>query len=420
MKLLVERYVLKEVAVPFALTILAMIIIMLVQYMVKITDWVVNRGVPLEYVMKLLVLQLPFFFTMVTPAALLLATLLAVNRMSADSEITALKASGIGVARLLPPVVLLGALCTAATAFFNLYLIPHSAQLTEKIKTELLQSSARSLVAAKGFFSLGSGISIYVDDIKGDTMKGVMVARSGGGDKNGPDEIVIFAKEGEITSDTRAMVNYLHLKNGKIYASERDRDIFRYIAFDKFDVKIDFFESDERDIERSSRLQLLGMDALKKRENQIKEELRKLEKSASPADESARIAMQRYRVALRQIGIARHQDLSLPFACLILALWGIPLGIQPPRSSRNQGIVTSIGLTLVYYAFINGGRMAAAGGYISPAVAMWAPDAVVVITGSWFLYRVSRDRPIPLASALGRVSELASGMAARFRGDKVP
>ncbi len=418
MKLLVERYVLKEVAVPFGLTMLAMIIIMLIQRMIKITDWIVNRGAPLEYVMKLMALLLPFFFTLVTPAALLLATLLAVNRMSADGEITALKASGIGISRLLPPVIFLGALCTAATAFLNLYLIPHSTQLTERIKAELLQSSARSLVSAKSFIYAGSGTTIYVDEISDGTLKGIMVSRSGGGDESGPENILIFAEEGEITSHTQDMVNYLHLRNGRIHLAERDTDIFRYITFDDFDLKLELYESEEDDLERGSQFNLMGMKELKKRETQIREKLKELDESSAPGHESAQMAMQRYRVALRQIGIARHQNLSLPFACLILALWGIPLGIGPPRSSRNQGVVTSIGLTLVYYALINGGRMAAARGYVSPAVAMWAPDAIVVITGSWFMYRVSRDRPIPLSSALERMSEFAGRVAGRFGGDK--
>jgi len=418
MKLLVERYVLKEVAAPFALTMSAMIIIMLIQRMIKITDWVVNRGVPLGYVMKLLALLLPFFLTMITPAALLLATLLAVNRMSSDSEITALKASGISVARLLPPVIFLGALCAIATAFLNLYLIPHSARLTERIKTDLLQSSARTLLSAKSFVPVGSGITIYVDDIKGGVLRGVMVAGSRGGGKGGAQDISIFAKKGKITSDTKAMANYLRLEDGGIHVSEANNDIFRYISFDEFDMKIDLFESGGGDIERGSRFVLMGMDALARREGEIKEKLRKLEESTYKGDETARMARQRYRVALREIGVARHQKLSLPFACLILALWGIPLGIQPPRSSRNQGIVTSIGLTLAYYVLVNGGKMAAVRGYLPPPLAVWGPNAIVMITGSWFLFRVSRDRPIPLSSALERVSEFAMRVRSKFGGDK--
>jgi len=120
MKLVLEKYVFKEVATPFALAMLVMVIIMLIQRMIQITEWVVNRGVPLLRVFQMVCLMLPFFLTIVTPVALLLATLLVVNRLSADSEITVMKAVGISIARLLAPVLVLGVLCTVMTAFLSL------------------------------------------------------------------------------------------------------------------------------------------------------------------------------------------------------------------------------------------------------------------------------------------------------------
>jgi len=418
MKLVLQRYVFKEVATPFALAMLAMVIIMLIQRMIQITEWVVNRGVPLLYVFQIIALMLPFFLTIVTPVALLLATLLAINRLSADSEITVMKATGISVARLFTPVLFLGLLSTVGTAFLSLYIIPRAADWSDTLMKNLTRTSARAAVRVKGFVQLGSRMTLYVDAMEDDTLKGVMLARMGSKKRKnveGPETVIALAKEGRITSDPDKLVNYLKLEDGQIQTSDWDGKIFRYIKFDTLNVKIDLENADKKGgVERGTDFELMDISTLGRKKEEYAGRLKEIKAKGSKT-KSDKMAADRYRVALRQIAISIHQKFSLPFACLILALWGIPLGIQPPRTTRNQGVVTGIMLTMVYYVLVSGGKILAVKGVIPTFWALWGPNLVVMLSGLYFLYRVSNDRPLPFAVATAWVAEKSAVIAGKFR-----
>ena len=341
-----------------------------------------------------------------------LATLLAVNRMSADSEIIALKAAGISIARLFYPVVIIGLLCTLGTGLMTLHIIPRSVEWSEKLKVELVRTSARAGVRVKGFVGMGDMTTLYVDAIEGDVLKGVMLARTASKKKNaeGPNTIFVFAKEGHMTSDPDELINYLRLRDGEIQAADWDGKIFRKISFGAFDVKIDLTKKEKKEsVERGTMFELMDLKTLKKREKEIKAKLAELK-----GKKKTKAAIERYNVALRQIEISRHQKFSLPIACLILALWGIPLGIQPPRTTRHQGVITSIFLTLTYYVVVTGGKILAVKGHIPASIALWAPNALVVTSGVVFIYLVSNDKPLPLSAAMGRAEEIYSVIAEKF------
>ncbi len=417
MKLVLEKYVFKEVATPFALAMLVMVIIMLIQRMIQITEWVVNRGVPLLRVFQMVCLMLPFFLTIVTPVALLLATLLVVNRLSADSEITVMKAVGISIARLLAPVLVLGVLCTVMTAFLSLYAIPRAAEWTNEMKLEIARTSVRAAIKLKGFVNLGSNLTIYVDAMENETLKGVMIAQTQTEKEKieGTETVYVFAKQGRMDLDPEHLKNNLQLTDGEIQTSDRNGKIFRSIKFDVFDVKIDLEEKKQGGkVERGSHIELMNIADLDRKKEDLSKRLREVQ-SSKPQTKATRLAAERYRVALRQIEISRYQKFSLPFACLILALWGIPLGIQPPRTTRHQGIITSIALTMIYYIMVSGGKMMAVKGFMPPFWALWGPNVIVVLSGIFFFHRVLNDRPLPTSVAATWVAEWVARFVDRFQ-----
>ena len=101
----INRYILREIFVPFALGLAVFTLILLIARILKLVEMVVNRGVPLLEVLKLFSYILPGFLEVTVPMALLLGVLVAFGRLSSDSEIIALKTSGISLYQLLHPVV---------------------------------------------------------------------------------------------------------------------------------------------------------------------------------------------------------------------------------------------------------------------------------------------------------------------------
>ena len=397
---ILRRYIFREVASPFALALLVLVTLLVLQKIIQITDWVVNHGVSLLDMIALVGSLLPFFLVLVIPMALLLATLLAVNRLSSDSEITALKAGCIGIGSLFVPVFALALLCTAATAVLNLYLVPKSTEWNEKLLFNIARSSARVAVEEKSFHELGSGLTIYVDGLNDETLSGVLIAETGGQTKRVPPDVVsifVIAKEGHLVSNPAELSNYLLLRNGSIHITGRE-GIDRKIDFGRYDFRIDVEPQKEKGVERGSEFELMSVAELRRKRAEYQKKY--VELSAKWDSESKNKARP-YRTALTQIGLSLNEKFSLPFACLILALWGIPLGIQRPRATRHQGIVVSIGLSLVYYLMVSGGKILATRFLIGPGMAMWLPNAVVLGTGLVFLRQAARDKPLPLAETIG-------------------
>jgi lipopolysaccharide export system permease protein len=112
MKRILSLYIIREIASLFLLGIMVFTLILLMGRLIKLTDLVISRGVPLADVSRMILYLMPSFLVFTIPMAFLLAVLLAFGRLSADNEITVMKAGGISLMQLMPPVVLCG-LCAA-------------------------------------------------------------------------------------------------------------------------------------------------------------------------------------------------------------------------------------------------------------------------------------------------------------------
>lgn len=402
---ILRRYIFHEVVTLFALALLVLVTLLIIQRIIQITEWVVNRGVGLGTMLSLVVLLLPYFLVIVTPMALLLATLLAVNRLSSDCEIIAIKASGISINSLFPPVLMLGSICTVITLFFTLYLVPQARVWTENIMFDIARSGAKSAVRVKNFHEITPGMVIYVDDVEDDKLKGVLLAQSGSGkniESKDVESVLVTAREGEFVSDDDKLENYLFLYDGAIHVRGVDGQTYREITFSKYSFKIDIETQRKRGIERGSEFEVMSIESLRSRYNEY---LAKYEESSKGSDEISIEKSRAYRTALAQIEVSLHQKFSIPFACLVLALWGIPLGIQPPRASRYQGVVMSIALAILYYLLVSGGKILAARFLVTPAFAMWLPNMVVLVSGIYFLRRAGADKPMPFSETIVNISE---------------
>lgn len=411
---ILRRYILREVAAPFGLALLVLVTLLVLQKIIQITDWVVNCGVGLLDMLSLIGLILPYFLVLIIPMALLFATLLAVNRLSADSEITAMKAGGIGIGGLFPPVFALGVLCTALTGFLNLYLVPRAMVWSEKLMFDIARTSARAAVRVKSFRDITPGVTIYVDAIREDVLEGVLISELEG-HKIGPSDtgaIFVAAREGRLVSNAADLTNYFLLTDGSIHTTDREGKVYRKIDFGRYDFKISIKQEKEKGIEKGSQFEVMDLPTLR---HKRAEYLREFNQASAKKDEASIQKARSYSIALAQIGISYHQKFSLPFACLILALWGIPLGIQPPRSTRHQGVVTSIVLSVIYYLLVSGGKIMATRFVIGPAVAVWMPNAVVLASGLEFLRRAARDRPLPLAKIVENITGFFSRIISRAR-----
>src|SRR3989338_3136707 len=131
MKIL-RNYFLKEFIGPLFLALGVLTFVMILGNLIKIADLVVNKGVDIFNVSKLLLLMIPYLLTYTLPIASLTAVLLSLGRLSGDNEIVAIRASGIHMFSLILPLLVVGLILSLVLVIFNDRVIPYAHFATRK------------------------------------------------------------------------------------------------------------------------------------------------------------------------------------------------------------------------------------------------------------------------------------------------
>jgi lipopolysaccharide export system permease protein len=365
MPFILYRYLTKEIVSPFLLGLFVFTGVLLMGRMLKLADMVISRGVPLSEVALLIAYLMPNFAVITIPMALLMAVLLAFSRLSADSEIIAIKASGISLYRLLPPVMLLALLIYLLTAFNAIYLLPKSNVAFKELLYHVIQGRVNLSLKEQVFNTSLPGLLIYVDksDENSGMLTGVMIQ-----DERNPQDIsTIFAKTGSLETEEQEKKMRLHLFDGSIHQS-RPKGIYRQIGFQEYTLSVDLaktssFEKNEMDMslaEIRQNLQKGGFD----------------------------------RKLTLDMGIEKHRRFAVPFACFIFALVAMPLGIHNRRSGKSAGFSLSIAVLLVYYIMQSFGKALAEKDLLPVAVAVWLPNFIFLSAGIYLFVKAAREESI--------------------------
>jgi lipopolysaccharide export system permease protein len=89
-----------------------------------------------------------------------------------------------------------------------------------------------------------------------------------------------------------------------------------------------------------------------------------------------------------------HKKFSIPFACFVLGLVAVPLGIQFKTAKRSSGIVLGLFFFLLYYVLLAAGWSLGETGNYPPVVGMWVPNLVLGAIGVYLMFMTARERPI--------------------------
>ena len=408
---IVDRYVLRELAVPFLLGIGVFTSILLIVRILKLVEMVVNRGVPFLQMLRLFSYIMPAFLEVTLPMALLLAILVAFGRLSADSEIIALRACGFSLYRLLLPVGGFALAAAILTFFLSVYARPWGNELLRTGLYDIVKERASAGIKPKVFNDAFPGLVIYVDSIEppGNRLYGILVSdqRQLGADELGAGTATVptaaaanraidagnqvntvYAHSGIIYNRPDEQFLTLRLIDGGIYSVRREGPGFEDTTFQTMDINLDLTMAlaDLQAREKEASEMLLG-------------ELRASIARKSAAGDPAFVE----RVEL-------HRKLSIPFACLVFAALGVPLGIQPTRSVHSRGFSVSLALIFLYYLLLTLGQNLGERGAVHPLIAVWIPNAVLALVAAYLLSRSAREmtagRPAWLQNAADRLQRL--------------
>ena len=376
-----DRYIFREVLAPFGLGVAVFTFILLIARILKLVELVINRGVPALETLKLFSCILPFFLEVTVPTAMLLAVLIALGRFSADSEIVALRASGVSLIQIARPIAVFVGLTWLATSLLSLYVRPWAHAAMNRTLYEIAKTRAAAGLTPQQFNDDFAKLVIYVDQIDPatDTLLRVMIADA----RNPAERSTMFAREGRLVPNEEDHMLVLRLQGGSIHTFSRTDSTYHKTDFAEYDVRLD----------------LAALSTAPKRDKSARElplaELRQTITSKRANGEST---------AAEEVEL--HRKFSIPFACVVFGLVGIPLGIQPVRSVRSRGFALCLGLTFCYYLFLTGGETLAKREVLAAAPALWLPNALFAGYGLYLFATAARERTLvtPGSRWLSRVS----------------
>jgi LPS export ABC transporter permease LptG/LPS export ABC transporter permease LptF len=332
----------------------------------RLFEFVVTNPGPWRTAARLFALVLPQALPYTLPLGVLVGTLLALSRMSADGEVTAMRAAGVPGRRVTPPVLVFASLALAVTAASTLWLTPWSIREGYRLRNVLLESQLNSEVQPQFFDERFPDSIVYIRDIRpGPTSlwRQVFIADVRPSQERGDVPAVRLAAEAIAQPDLPRNQIQLTLRNTTSYQVSTDNK-YDMQTSPQFDQAL----AAQRQREERPSKQAIDMDSLP------------LYKAAyaSPAEQT---------LAQR---IELHQRLSLPFACIVLALVGIPLGLGSRRRGKSPAVVLTVAVAFLYYIALIGSISLAQQRTLPVEVAMWMPNIGFLLLGIVLLARLER------------------------------
>lgn len=342
---IITRYLIREITGIFVLGLFIFTLVLLMGRMVKLLEMVVSSGVPPFEVVRLIALLLPSFLVLTIPMAFLLAVLLAFGRLSSDNEITVLKASGLSLYALVPPVFITALLACGLTLFVSLVAVPWGNSGFKEMTVEVARKYAASAIRERIFRDDIPGIVLYVDqyDEANRRMERVMIQ-----DARNPDRpLTIFAKSGLVSSDPITGALQISLYNGSIHTQSLKGE-YRLVSFGEYSLTA---EAGKDEVPARTELDMGVVELFQ-------------------VAQSQKLSSQQRNRTLVEL----HSRFAFPFAVFVFALLAMPLGLQNRRSGKTSGFTVSILILLVYYVLLTFLRTLAEKGTLPPFLAVWLPN----------------------------------------------
>ncbi len=363
-----HRYILREILAPFALGLAIFTFILLMGRLLRLVELVLNKGVPLIDIIKLFVFLLPSFLVLTLPLAFLLGVLLGFGRLSADSEIIALKSSGISLYDMSKPVLALSLVVSLATGVLSVWAHPHGKRAFKEQVFHIAHNRATIGIEPRVFNDEFDGLVLYANDVEDNSglLKGLFISDQ----RMAQEPSIIIADQGRAIPDPDKLTLNLRLRDGTIHRQlDRKKDeAYQIIDFDSYDVQLDL-GSQLRDIS----------------ERRVKESELSFSELQSLISESEGTQRNAYLVE-------HHQRLALAPAATLLAIIGIPLGIQSRRSGRGGGFALALMVFLAYYLLFSFAQALGAEGIMPPWLVMWLPNIAFLISGIWLLHFTAQEK----------------------------
>jgi lipopolysaccharide export system permease protein len=387
---LIDRYLAKSIAVPLIGSLVLAAMLLVLDKMLRLFQYVVDAGGPVSVVWRMLANLLPEYLSLGIPIGLMLGILLAFRKLALSSELDALRGIGMGYGRMLRVPFAFA----IPLAFINLgivgYLEPYTHYRYEGLRFDLKSGALGAAIKVGEFNKLGKHLTLRIDrsENKGTQLHGIFVQNE---DSKGM-SVAATAEHGRFLSTDDPDTILFRLEKGRLVQDSPKFPTPRTLAFDVYDLPISLPVID----------QFRGRAAGDSDELYL-HELWRVGYGGGASTEKQRIEAQAH-FNFRLVEVVMM--FMLPFLAIALA-------IPPKRSSSGLGIFVSILIVVAYHKVNQYAEAAGAGGRVNPTLSLWVPLVLLSAMILW-MYHVLAHRPG--GQPIGALERFASKTAKAARG----
>jgi lipopolysaccharide export system permease protein len=366
-----ERYLLRRSLTPLLVGTVVVLVALLLERLLRLLDLVVNKGSPIGLILKLLLNLTPHYIGIALPAAFFLAVLVAVNRMSADSELDAAQSFGIGPQRMLIPLLGLGTVLLILMIIVTGFVQPYSRYAYRALIYAITHATLRYGLEEGVFIHTEGGLTLMAEDISSDgsRLRRIFVHQER------PDgrRTTTTAAEGVLVASDNDLRPTLRVFDGVQYFQDRDGRLGS-LTFEQFNWPLDL----------SSELSPFRWRGRDERELTLPELWRKIRGSPNDPD-------------LFDNRAEFHARLVRSISVIVLPFLAIPLGQAGRRGRRAYGFVIGLIVLALYNNLLRFGEALADDGVVSPWLGIWLPlvalAALSLALFYWAAYKSARLPP---------------------------
>lgn len=359
---IIPKYLLKELAGPFLASLFVSTIILAAGNIVQTTDMVMNKGVEFLQVVKIFFLFLPYVLIFTIPISVLSGVLLGFGRLSGDNEITALRTSGVGIYKIVGPVIICGFIISLMCVPLNDKILPQSEFAARKLLKKVGVKHPAALLESGVFIKGFENYTIWIQEVKGTKLRGITIYQPR---EDAPSRTIV-AKSGEIISKENEESVKLRLFDGVAdeISAENPGDYYE-LTFKEYQVTLNLEGT-------------MGADTMQKkpREQTIEELLSDIKK------------FEKDKINVTMLRIELHKKLALAFSNVVFVIVGIPLAITTHRREKFIGFGLAIVLFLVYWAVMLSGIAFAIRGILPAWISVWFANIALLVYGVRMFYKV--------------------------------
>lgn len=425
-------YILRFHFAPFIFGTFLVIFLFLFQLLMRDLDKLVGKGLSFWIILHLIVLNLSWMVVLAIPMGVLFSSLMTFGNLTSTFEISAMKSGGMSFYQMISPVLLSSSILFAFLLWFNDRVLPESnhqakilmIDINRKKPTFSLESGQFSTqienytILARRVDSLSNGLSgVTIYDLSSSVQTNTISADSG---------YVVFLPQinklrfwlfkGEIVQVVPyEQKNYKRIQFGKLelfleakgfnlertseaIVSRSDREMRirdmqiivdeanKYIKEVEINVQRNLTKPPKIMAERTQ-IDTIDIDAI---EDVVKRDMSYLESLVN----SEMFRLKDYEARARQYEVEIHKKYAIPFACVVFALIGCPLGMIVRRGNFGISAAISLGFYIFYWACLIGGEKLADRGYISPFLSMWGGNILIILFSIIILLKVTNENSL--------------------------